>query len=55
MKLNDSVTSVALTETECQFLVNILLDWDQSQKSQTKTERKMWEHLITILDPYLQK
>lgn len=55
MKLKDPITAVELSEKECQFLVNVLLDWDQSQKNQTKTEKQMWEHLITVLDPYLQK
>jgi hypothetical protein len=55
MKLQDPMLNVALTETECKFLMNVLLDWDQSQKNQTETEKKMWEHLITQLDPYLQK
>lgn len=55
MKLQDAIKTVVLTETECKFLVNVLLDWDQSQKSQTKVEKQMWEHLISTLDPYLQK
>jgi hypothetical protein len=55
MKLKESMTNVELSEKECKFLVNVLLDWDQSQRNQTKTERQMWEHLISVLDPYLQK
>jgi hypothetical protein len=55
MKLKDSTTDVALTDAERKFLVNVLLDWDQSQKNQTKTERQLWEHLIAQLDTYLQK
>jgi hypothetical protein len=55
MKLKDSTMNVSLTEQECKFLVNVLLDWDQSQKNQSKMEKQMWEHLISIFDPYLQK
>lgn len=53
MKLKNAVSAPSLTETECKFLVNVLLDWDQSQKTQTKTERKLWEKLIRTFDPYL--
>jgi hypothetical protein len=55
MKLKDSTINVALTEQECKFLVNVLLDWEQSAKQQTKQEKQMWEHLLTLVDPYLQK
>jgi len=53
MKLKEPNTNVSLTETECKFLVNVLLDWDQSQKNQTKPEKQLWERLISALDPYL--
>lgn len=53
MKLKDPTTNIVLTEKECNFLVSVLLDWDHSQKNQTKTEKQMWERLIAVLDPYL--
>jgi len=42
-----------LTDSERKFLVNVLLDWDQNTKQPTSKERKMWEHIISVIDPYL--
>jgi hypothetical protein len=55
MKLQASMTQIELSPEECKFLTNVLLDWDQTVKQPTKQEKKMWEHLITLVDPYLQK
>lgn len=55
MKVKDTVTSVDLTENECKFLVNVLLDWDQTQKNQTKYEKTLWRHVIRSLDPYVNE
>ena len=55
MKVKDAVTSVDLTENECKFLVNVLLDWDQTQKNQTKHEKTLWRHVIRSLVPYINE
>jgi len=55
MKVKDAVTSIDLTENECKFLVNVLLDWDQTQKNQTKYEKTLWRHVIRSLDPYINE
>lgn len=55
MKLKDQTQNITLTESECNFLVNVLLDWENAQKNMSKQERQMWESLLTQIDPYLQK
>ena len=49
------MTQIELSPEECKFLVNVLLDWDQSVKQSTKQEKQMWENLLRMVDPYLQK
>lgn len=49
------MTQLELSVEECKFLTNVLLDWDQTVKQPTKQEKQMWEHLIKLVDPYLQK
>ncbi len=54
MMLNNLKT-IELSTSECKFLVNVLLDWEQTTKQTSKQEKQMWEHLLTVFDPYLQK
>lgn len=49
------MTQIELSTEECKFLTNVLLDWDQTVKQPTKQEKQMWEHLLMLVDPYLQK
>jgi len=44
-----------LTVAEREFLVNVLLDWDKNTKQPTSKERKMWNNIISIIDPYTAK
>jgi hypothetical protein len=55
MKLQAPNIEIQLSAEECKFLTNVLLDWDQTVKQPTKQEKQMWEHLLTLVDPYLQK
>jgi hypothetical protein len=55
MKLKEMTNQVTLTESESKFLINVLLDWEQSQKNMSKTEKQTWSHLLSVIDPYLQK
>jgi hypothetical protein len=55
MKTKQPSIQVDLSEQECKFLVNVLLDWEQTVKQPTKNEKQMWEHLLRLVDPYLQK
>lgn len=52
MKLKNPTTDITLSKQECQFLVNVLLDWDQKTSSQTKQEKQLWSRTIAMLDNY---
>lgn len=52
MKLKNPTADITLSKQECQFLVNVLLDWDQKTPSQTKQEKQLWSKTIAMLDTY---
>jgi hypothetical protein len=52
MKLKNRTSDITFTQQECQFLVDVLLDWDQKTQSQTKQEKQLWSRTIAMLDNY---
>lgn len=52
--ITDMTNQIKINENESKFLVNVLLDWEKFQTNISDKEKRMWEKLLTVIDPYLQ-